>query len=85
MNIRKNGDPIYLKRQDQKEAQVYIPGTYGNLLPEAEVVAYTGTEGQQKRKRRWHEFLQKWDSFKENRQTRLDREGMGYKPIKGRY
>lgn len=78
-------DSIYLEKQDQTEAQVYIPGTYGNLLPEAEVVTYTGTEKQQRRKKRWYEFLQKWDRFKKNRQERLDRKSMSFKPIIGPY
>jgi hypothetical protein len=85
MKIRKEQDPIYLKKQNQTEAQVYIPGTYGNLLPEAEVVTYTGTEKQQERKKRWYEFLQKWDRFKKNRQDRLKRKSMSFKPIKGPY
>ena len=85
MKIRKEQDPIYLKKQNQTEAQVYIPGTYGNLLPEADVVTYTGTEKQQERKRKWDNFLKMWENFKKNRQERLDRKDMSFKPIKGPY
>jgi hypothetical protein len=85
MKIRKEQDPIYLKKQNQTEAQVYIPGTYGNLLPEAEVATYTGTEKQQERKRKRDNFFKWWENLKRNRQERLDRKSMSFKPIKGPY
>ena len=84
MKIKK-GDPIYLKKQEEKPAQVYIPGTYGNLLPEAEVVTYTGTDKQQKRKKKWDNILRMWENLKKKRQARLDRKDQSFKPIKGPY
>ena len=71
MKIKKKGDPIYLSKKT-KEAVPYVSGT-GNLLPEAEVATYTGTERQQNRKKKWNKFLKKWEGFKTNRNNRLNK------------
>jgi len=68
MKIKKKGDPIYLSKKSKK-AVPYISGM-GNLLPEAEVITYTGTEKQQERKKKWHGFLDKWEGFKSKRKNR---------------
>lgn len=71
MRVKKKGDPIYLSKKT-KEAVPYVSGM-GNVLPEAEVIEYTGTERQQKRKKKWDEFLKKWEGFKTNRSRRLNK------------
>ena len=71
MKIKKKGDPIYLSKKT-KEAVPYFSGM-GNLLPEAEVATYTGTEKQQNRKKKWNKFLKKWEGFKTNRNNRLNK------------
>jgi len=71
MKIKKKGDPIYLSKKT-KEAVPYVSGM-GNLLPEAEVATYTGTERQQNRKKKWNKFLKKWEGFKTNRNNRLNK------------
>tara|TARA_R100000951_G_scaffold111493_1_gene110582 strand:- start:574 stop:789 length:216 start_codon:yes stop_codon:yes gene_type:complete len=68
MKIKKKGDPIYLSKKT-KEAVPYVSGM-GNVLPEAEVIEYTGTERQQKRKKKWDEFLKKWEGFKTKRNNK---------------
>jgi hypothetical protein len=65
MKVKKKGDPIYLSKKSN-EAVPYVSGM-GNLLPESKVVAYTGTEKQQKRKKKWDDFLEKWEGFKSKR------------------
>ena len=47
----------------------------GGTLDEAEVVTYTGTRQEQKRKRRKHEGIgANWNRWKKKRQDRLNKE-----------